>query len=234
MEIHCNAGTTSTNQVGDLSGYGTVWYHPDGIANILSLSRVKEQGYRVTYDSDGGNYFKVEKADGTSRTFRESKRGLYFLDTAGPTHDNDGIVLVDTVADNRSTNYTNRAYSRASQARKIQQIVGRPSTREYMQIVERNLLPNCPITRDDIVAAERIFGPDVGILKGKNCSQRNATCRAVQSDHSIRTHVTIQRRRHRRRYHVHQQTALFRHYVPKHQVFNCRTSPGSEGRHARR
>ena len=37
-DIHCNAGVTSTNMVGDLPGYGTVWYHPNGIANILALS----------------------------------------------------------------------------------------------------------------------------------------------------------------------------------------------------
>jgi hypothetical protein len=36
MKIHCNAGVATTNQVGDLDGYGTVWYHPNGIANILS------------------------------------------------------------------------------------------------------------------------------------------------------------------------------------------------------
>ena len=38
MKIHCNAGVSHTNQVGDLPGYGTVWFHPSGIANILSLS----------------------------------------------------------------------------------------------------------------------------------------------------------------------------------------------------
>ena len=43
MDIHCNAGVTSTDLVGNLPGYGTVWYHPDGIANILSLARVKEK-----------------------------------------------------------------------------------------------------------------------------------------------------------------------------------------------
>ena len=47
MHIRCNAGEKSTNMRGHLSGYGWVWYFPDGIANILSLSRVKEK-YRVT------------------------------------------------------------------------------------------------------------------------------------------------------------------------------------------
>ncbi|KAI2508167.1 hypothetical protein MHU86_6218 [Fragilaria crotonensis] len=52
MDIHCNARTASTNQIGELSVYGTGWYCPNDIANILSLSRVnKEQGYRASYKS---------------------------------------------------------------------------------------------------------------------------------------------------------------------------------------
>ena len=35
-----------------------------------------------------------------------------------------------------------------------------------MKIVHNKLLPNCPITCDDIVAAKHIFGPDIGSLKG--------------------------------------------------------------------
>jgi len=40
LTLHCNAGTTSIIKKGDLKGYGTMWYHPDGIANILSLNNV--------------------------------------------------------------------------------------------------------------------------------------------------------------------------------------------------
>jgi hypothetical protein len=102
--------------------------------------------------------------------FEESDRGLYDLDVAkGPTKATDGTtstILVNTVAENR-TNYTNRAYDRAVLARNIQKMVGRPSTQEYLQIVERNMLPNCPVTREDFMNAEKIFGPDLGSLKGK-------------------------------------------------------------------
>ena len=65
MHIHCTAGVTRTNTIGDLPGYGTVWYHPSGIANILSLARVRKAGYDVTYSSKDGNVFKVTKKDGT-------------------------------------------------------------------------------------------------------------------------------------------------------------------------
>ena len=75
MVIHCNAGVTKTNLVGDLEGYGTVLYHPNGIANILSLSKVKKNGYRITYDSKNGNEFTVEKPDGSVRIFCESLPG---------------------------------------------------------------------------------------------------------------------------------------------------------------
>eukprot|EP00978_Attheya_sp_CCMP212_P042095 scaffold250959_cov49-Attheya_sp.AAC.1 len=77
-----------------------------------------------------------------------------------------GVVLVNTVDDNKSK-FSARDYSRAVVARRVQKTIGRPSTRDYLRIVEKNLLPNCPVTREDIKIAEAIFGPDVGSLKGK-------------------------------------------------------------------
>ena len=35
--VHCNVGKVVVNMMGDLPGYGPVWYYPDGIADILSL-----------------------------------------------------------------------------------------------------------------------------------------------------------------------------------------------------
>ena len=60
MNIHCKPGTASTNWVGDLEGFGTVWYHKEGIANILSLAKVQEK-YQVTYGIQDGNSFLVVK-----------------------------------------------------------------------------------------------------------------------------------------------------------------------------
>ena len=70
LDIYCNAGVATVNKIGNFPGYGTVWYHPGGIANILSLARVKEK-YQVTFDSLEGNQFVVHKGDGSDQGFAE-------------------------------------------------------------------------------------------------------------------------------------------------------------------
>jgi hypothetical protein len=90
-------------------------------------------------------------------------------------------TLVNTV-DNNKTRYTNRDYSRALLAHKLQNIIGCPSTRSYLNIVANNLLPNCPVTRDGILAAEDIFGPNLGSLKGKTTRMTPEHVQAQQID----------------------------------------------------
>jgi hypothetical protein len=92
MDIHCNAGVMSTSLVGIA--------HPDGIANILSLSRIVKD--RVTLDSVSGNVFNVHKPNGTQCMFQQSNRGLYYTYT-----ETTGITLVNTVEGNKSK-FTNR------------------------------------------------------------------------------------------------------------------------------
>ena len=75
-------------------------------------------------------------------------------------------ILVNTVSD-KASRYTAADYSRAEKARRLQIIIGRPSVKDYLRIVNTNLLPNCPVTAQDSMAAEDIFGPDIGSLQGK-------------------------------------------------------------------
>ena len=69
MYIHCTAGIATTDIVGDLPGYGTVWYHAIRIANILSLARVREKGYIVSYSSNIGNVLRVTNKNGKTHIF---------------------------------------------------------------------------------------------------------------------------------------------------------------------
>ena len=73
---------------------------------------------------------------------------------------------MNTVKENRR-NYTNNDYLRALRAREVQITMGRPSTTMFLDLLKKNGIANCPVTPADVEAAEYIFGPDIGSLKGK-------------------------------------------------------------------
>jgi hypothetical protein len=167
MQLATQAGSTTTNWMADVPGYyRPVWFHPGGIANILSLVNMIAK-YHVTYDSRAGdnpNEFCVHKADGSTRRFKQSRRGLFYHDTAEPEQHT--VLTVSTVETNR-TKYADRDYSRAILARKVQVLVGRPELKDFLRYIEGKSLRNCPITRQDAVNAHAILGRDLGSIKGK-------------------------------------------------------------------
>jgi hypothetical protein len=166
MCVQCKAGWKVTNLIGHLPDYpGEVWYNPAGIANIISLADAKKY-FRVHYDSKWEKAFMVEKPDGTERCFVKTTHGLYCFDTATCNTTEHGMALITTVANNKSK-YPVWTYRQALLVQKLQIMIGYPSTCDFLKIVEQNLIPNCPIRRADILAAEDILGPHVGSLKGK-------------------------------------------------------------------
>ncbi len=120
-----------TDLIGNLPGYpNPVWYHLEGIANILSLHRVG-QSCRIYYDDDmHGQCFNVTKPDGTVCAFQPSVSGLHFYDT----HEYE-TMLINTVAKQKDK-YTDCAYMQAAHACRIQDNIGWPSIRDYMKIVD--------------------------------------------------------------------------------------------------
>jgi len=148
---------------GDLNGYDTVWYHLTGIANILSLNNVWKK-YRVTFGS--GNTEEqglvVHKENGSKWIFRPSKKRLYYSDVTNDV----GAIMVNTV-DNNKSKYSITQHSSANKAHALQNIIGRPSTEDFIKYVKGNMIPNCNITRQDILRVEDIFRPNLGSVKGK-------------------------------------------------------------------
>ena len=100
----------------------------------------------MTYDSTAYDCFEVHKMDGTKRVFKPSKKGLFYSCV------NNDTVLV-TTAENKINKYTIREYLNAKKAHDLQNIKGRPSTQDLIKYVENNMIPNCPMTKQDILRA---------------------------------------------------------------------------------
>ena len=163
LKIQCNAGTMTVNDTAQLGSYPqTVWHNKNGVANILSMHNASKH-YRLTMDTDVENAISLHKADGTIMKFTPSHKGLYKCDMGNS--DNSDWNLISTVAE-QAQRYTKRAYKKAKAARKMQNIVMRPGHRELMDVTIKHL-NDCPVSRADILAAEDIFGSNVGSLKGK-------------------------------------------------------------------
>lgn len=167
VNVQCNAGRIKVDMIGDLRGFGWVWYYPQGIANILSMSLVSND-YRITMDTDVCNSLFVHKPDGTTREFHRSDCNLYICNllpnkTAMPT--------IKTVEKQKQF-YSNLDIRRADKARKLQETLGFPSTKSFLHMIDNNLIMNCPVTRRDVLVANDIYGTDPNIIKGKSVRQQ--------------------------------------------------------------
>jgi hypothetical protein len=160
MIIQCNAGTITSNQKGIFQDYGEVWFCKNGIANILSFANARKKGCTISYNFQD-NTFILEQPNGTNIIFNQSSNGLYYHDAMAQS-----IMLVNTVQSNKEK-YSHLDYLRAKEACELMCKIGRPSLKQFLTILDRNLLPNCPVTRRDAILAENIFGSDLGSLKGK-------------------------------------------------------------------
>ena len=171
LSVRCNVGVRTTNLKGYLGDFPEpVWFDPGGVANVLSLHIITKY-YRVFYDSNVSDEFLVEVSSDTTLHFTPTAKGLYAY-SGCQGRQSTAWSFVTTVTDKRDL-YTKRAYRDAVTARQAQNIMMFLGVRQLYKIADENLLRNCPINQGDIRAAENIFGPNLGALKGKTPARRS-------------------------------------------------------------
>ncbi len=67
--------------------------------------------------------------------------------------------------------YMKHKYCDTLLAWKVQNIIMFLGVCQFAKITDSKLIPNFPIGHTDIAAAERIFGPNLGALKGKTVNR---------------------------------------------------------------
>ena len=168
LVVHCNAGSVTLTKQGYFGSYPEpVWYNPNGLANIMSLNNVSKY-YQLTMDTMSDPAILLHRSDGSNLRFTPNGKGLYHHSLQD---DVDAWAMVSTVAE-RADKYSKRALQATRTARRFQNIVMRPGKRDMMDIAITHLR-DCPVKRSDIAAAEDIFGPNLGALKGKTVWRPN-------------------------------------------------------------
>ena len=178
LTMNTNAGELKFDLEGDLPGHGPVFFNPEGIANVLSMARVEERGTRITYDTNKGSCFRLHDQHGGYKEFHKIGYGLYLCDTTlTPFHHSqdglsllmktiDGASFVTTVKENKRM-FTSAELQQAKAARELFKMIGSPSYRDFLALVEHNMIPNAKVGSKDIQNAESIYGPDLGVIQGK-------------------------------------------------------------------
>ena len=78
-----------------------------------------------------------------------------------------GTVLTMAAVRENKSNYSDQDCNRSRGARKLQETIGNISTKDLLYMIDKRLIPNCPINSDDLRATNDIFGTSTYDLKGK-------------------------------------------------------------------
>jgi hypothetical protein len=159
--------------MGTVTNFGDVWFNEKSLANILSMAAVRKVCC-ITIDTSIEAIMRVHRKDGTVMTFKEYKSGPYYYNP-GPKH----VVTQATptylsTPEPQTKEPTQGAkLKERTELRALYKKIGQPSEKEFTDILQNNLIRNCPVTSDGAKRELKIYGPDVATLKGKTVKKQN-------------------------------------------------------------
>jgi len=164
--------TIEIKEEGDLLGYGPVYYHQQVTANVLSLFNMARRFRSIVYNNEICDAFMVTRDDGTVMKFVPSKEGLYYYDfkISLMRHQEKNVTqnaMVVTTVNELRRNYTTRELKQIDEARRLYVIMGRPSKADFLKMIKKGKVLDNPVRMEDFSNAEKIYGKDLGVVKGK-------------------------------------------------------------------
>ena len=81
--------------------------------------------------------------------------------------DQGNFTFVKTVANNKLLFFTKRQIKGAEQARRLYKCLSHPSITDFKWVLCSNGIKNCPVSLKDAEIAEKVWGSNIGTLKGK-------------------------------------------------------------------
>ena len=173
LTTYSNGGSQHTTMIGHYPPLNLdVWYNPESIANILSLSAVEDVA-RVSLDSSCESAFTVHS--NPIMKFSRRHLNLYAFDTAHPVVNITKQPLsynMLNVVDTNKSQFSTRQVEGATRAHTLYQRMGRPSETMFYRLVAENQIKNCPVTLEDAKRAFYIFGQDASAIRGRTTRQK--------------------------------------------------------------
>ena len=152
MKIHCGGSTFDQYHAGKIRKElahlplprKKICIATDGIANLISMGKLVEEGYRVTIDSDVENAINVYNEDGSYIKFVCVQNGLYCidLDTSGG-HTN----FLTTVLEEKA-HFSELDNKKAELARYVQECLCLPSDMDMADAIEKEEFRSVGLTED--------------------------------------------------------------------------------------
>eukprot|EP01038_Epipyxis_sp_PR26KG_P017242 gene17242-23775_t len=159
------------DRIAEAGVFGTVYYHPQAMANIISFAALEDQNGKgcIQYVPSTSS-FEVSLANGRKH-FSFVRRGRLSICNVNVKDDKTAgtrrVVLPITVAENERL-FTKREVQAAQKTRELKRILGFPSDADLMELLKTNI-KNAPVVEiiNDVKRASIIYGPDWSELKGK-------------------------------------------------------------------
>jgi hypothetical protein len=119
--------------VGDLLGYGTVYYHLDVSANIISFHHLAKRFKSVKYENNVKDAFIVTRDDDSTMEFIPSHDGLYHYDfniSIKRRQELEKVLqaksMVIQTVEGIKRNFIKKEQEQADKARRLYVTIGRP------------------------------------------------------------------------------------------------------------
>jgi hypothetical protein len=160
-----------------MTEFGNVYYNGQASANILSYGEAVDNYDRVQYDSRTDQFVvRVSPWQPAYIFKREFTTGMYIhnMDEQDDSEYDraDEITAFTITVEDRMKKYTRREIQRAEDARELQRKFYYLSDGSLEDLVRRGKIKKTNVSAKDIAVAKDIWGPSLGVLKGKSTSSK--------------------------------------------------------------
>jgi len=162
------------------SVFGRAYYDPNCSGNILSFGEAVDSFDRVYYDSRADEFYVRVSQHSRMLVFqREPVSNLYLCNL----EQNVGSDIISTyhvrTVDDQLKKYNNREIAKAEAARELQRKFYFLGDNTLEDLLRRGKIRNTEVTALDVRRARDIWGPSLGVLKGKSTSLKGKPITAI-------------------------------------------------------